>query len=428
MAQTAIREVHIDLQEPHADQIKAYSLRSRFFAIRCGRRWGKTALDINMAVDEVLDGHYVGWFAPEYKFIAEAYRELASVLDPIKKTASRDGVFQAITGGRIDFWSLENEIAGRSRKYHLVIIDEGAFTKATMLDIWRKNIRPTLLDYKGSAIVSSNTNGIDADNFLWQICNQPEHGFTEYHAPTHNNPYLPADELEKLQAENHPLVYQQEYLAEFVDWSGVAFFALTSLTEDGKSVEAPPVIDAVFATIDSATKTGKDNDGTAVIYWATHKYGAKHVLTILDWDVQQIEGSLLEHWLPTVFQNLEALTKERKCRAGSLGAWIEDKASGMVLIQQAVRRGWPAQAIDSLLTSVGKSERAISVSGYVYRGMVKISPRAFDKVSNYKGTQRNHLLNQVLGFRIGEKEARDDDLLDCLTYGIAIALGDSAGF
>jgi len=38
--------------------------------------------------------------------------------------------------------------------------------------------------------------------------------------------YLPQDELERLQRDNSPEVYRQEYLGEFVDWSGVAFSRL----------------------------------------------------------------------------------------------------------------------------------------------------------------------------------------------------------
>jgi hypothetical protein len=61
---------------------------------------------------------------------------------------------------------------------------------------------------------------------------------------------------------------------------------------------------------------------------------------------------------------------------------------------------------------MGKDERALSVSGYVYRGMVKISRFAFDKITMYKETSRNHFLGQVTNFRIGDKEAyrRADDL------------------
>jgi hypothetical protein len=423
-------EVQVTLPDLHPDQVKAYDLPYRFKAVRCGRRWGKTVYGTVEACDMAIKGWPVGWFAPEYKFIAEAYRDIDEVLDPLKKSASKDGVYTLRGGGRIDFWSLENERAGRSRKYKLVVIDEAAFTKPNMIEIWRRSIRPTLLDYRGAALVLSNTNGISPDNFLWQICNQPEHGFKEYHAPTHNNPYLPPEELVNLEKENHPLVYQQEYLAEFVDWRGVAFFSLTKLLVNDLPVPLPKRCDAVFAVVDTATKTGKENDGTAVTYFAVVSHGTSYKLVILDWDIMQIQGDLLETWLPTVFQQLQALSKECGARMGSLGAHIEDKASGMVLIQQAVRRGWPATAINSKLTSVGKDERAISVSGYVYREMVKMSARAYDKTVTYKGDTRNQFLSQVIGYRVGSpKEAgSEDDLLDTFCYGVAIALGNQAGF
>lgn len=431
------RNVDIELMTLFDDQVRALELPGRFKVIRCGRRWGKTGLGVTVAADDAIKGRYVGWFAPEYKFVAETYREIETILDPIKKNSSKDGVFSTITKGRIDFWSLENPLAGRSRKYHRIIIDEAAFGKDNLLDIWRKNLRPTLLDYAGEALILSNTNGNSADNFLYQICPHDgekvsAHGFVEYHAPTHANPHLPREELDKLQAENHPLVYQQEYLADFVDWSGVAFFSSDSLLVNGLPVEMPKKCDSVFAVIDSAVKTGSENDGTAVIYYAytEHLGRGQYPLVILDYDIQQIEGALLETWLPTVFKTLEDFALRCGARNGSTGAFIEDKSSGMVLIQQAKRRNWPAQGIDSKLTSVGKDERAISVSGYVYRKMVKIGQDAFDRVVTYKGTTRNHLISQVTGFRIGDKDAakRADDLLDGFTYGTALALGDSGGF
>jgi hypothetical protein len=91
-------------------------------------------------------------------------------------------------------------------------------------------------------------------------------------------------------------------------------------------------------------------------------------LLILDWDITQIEGALLETWLPMVFERLEELSRQCGTRHGSLGAMIEDKNSGTILLQQARHRGMRAEAIESKLTAMGKDERALSVSGYVYRG------------------------------------------------------------
>lgn len=444
----ALEPIVIQLPDFHTDQIKCWDhfQGSKRNAIRCGRRWGKTLFGGSIASDAAAKGEYVGWFAPSYKLVAEAYREIEACLLPIKRRASKDGVFSTTTGGRVDFWSLDNEMAGRSRKYHKVIIDEGAFTKPRiMLEIWERAIEPTLLDFDGDCWVLSNTNGVDPENFLYAICNDKKYGFREFHAPTRSNPLMPLpkkgeppeeymrrreETFAKLRAERHPLVYRQEYEAEFVDWSGVAFFALDKWLDQGNPTD-PPRLDAVYAIVDSAAKTGTENDGTAVIYFGLVRGGGfGRRLFILDWDIEQIEGALLETWLPNVFKHLEALASQYKARFGSLGSLIEDKSTGTVLIQQAKRRNWPAKAIDSKLTSLGKDERAISVSGYHYRGEVGITTHAYNKTKKYKGSERNHLVSQVTGFRVGDKDAgtRADDLLDTYCYGVACGLGDYQGW
>jgi hypothetical protein len=233
--------------------------------------------------------------------------------------------------------------------------------------------------------------------------------------------------LAALKTDNHPLVFAQEYLAEFVDWSGAAFFSREKLLEQGQPVPYPRTCECVFAVIDTASKTGTDNDATAVTFFAKGHPGS-HVM-ILDWDIVQIEGATLETWLPTVFEKLEELSRRCRARFGSLGAWIEDKNSGTILLQQTLRRQWPARSIESELTAMGKDERAISVSGYVHRGNVKYTDHAFNKTVIYKGKARNHLVEQVENFRVGDKDnKREDDLLDTFCYGIAVALGNQKGF
>jgi phage terminase large subunit-like protein len=214
------------------------------------------------------------------------------------------------------------------------------------------------------------------------------------------------------------------------DWdaqAGESFFTEQSILIEGRPCELPNRVDRVFAVIDTALKDTLEHDGTAVIYFAKNNlYGIP--LIILDWDVIQIEGSLLEAWLPNVNRRLEEFAGQLKARYGSAGMWIEDKASGIVLLQQAVRKGLPAYPIDSKLTALGKEARAVDTSGYWYSGKVKISQHAYDKVTNYRGQTRNHFLSQVCGFRLGMKTPHNLDLLDCATYGMAIGLGNSDGY
>lgn len=423
--------ITIAIPELHAAQAVIYRQRTRRNVLRCGRRFGKDVFQNTIACDRAIKGRRVGLFAPEYKQLVEPFDAIANILRPIEKRANRGETIHTKTGGIVDFWYVnDNELAGRGREYDDVFINEAAFTKANMqAEIWQKAISPTLLVRRGTAWVMSTPAGIDPSNFFYACCNDQKLGFKEFHAPTSANPLITAEDLEFERRTKPPLVYQQEYLAEFVDWSGAAFFSRDKfLDQNGAAFPFPGRCDGVFAVMDTAVKTRSDNDGTGVTYFARTKHGAVP-LTVLDWELTQIEGALLEAWLPNVYRRLDELGRLCGARFGSLGVFIEDKASGSILLQQARRRGWPATPIDSKLTAVGKDERAISVSGYHYQGLIKITQHAFDKITNYKGVERNHFLTQVVNFRIGDKDgSREDDLLDTYCYGVAISLGDGQGF
>ncbi len=422
------RTRRIDFPPFHAAQKVIYNRRTRRTVWRCGRRFGKTTAIEVLAADEAIKGRKVGIFSPSYKLLLPSYKRIVNMMGPVVAHSSKvDSLIETSTGGEVEFWTLSDEDAGRSRSYDLAIIDEGSLIPKGLKDIVQKSIEPTLLDRRGWLLMAGTPKGIDPDNFFYEVAHDAsDSGWHREHMPTAMNPMLDPVGVANLINEYPPLVYQQEFLAEFVDWAGAAFFSLPSILQDGAGVPYPDRCDAVFATIDSATKTGKDHDGTAVCYWAINRFHGIP-LTLLDYDLTQIEGSLLESWLPGVFRRLDELAKECGSRNGSVGAHIEDAASGMILLQQSRRRGWPAHAIDSKLTGVGKEERAISVSGYVYQGKVKLSAYAYDKLVAYKGQTRNHLVSQVTGFRIGLRDGADD-ALDAFMYGVAIALGDSGGF
>jgi hypothetical protein len=423
----------------------------RFKALRCGRRFGKTEFAKTWMAQGLVQGEECAWFAPQHMTWSEVYLDLTQMLRPIVDTSSRTPpVIRLSNGGRIDFWSLENPIAGRGRRYRRIVIDEAAFTKDgdnrsddSMMALWEKGIKPTLFDYGGEALVCSNSAGRNPDNFFYISARTRGTDSMNFMRPRwiirccRSAPAMKASTIgalaargfhEDLRKDNDPLVYAQEYTAEFVDWSGVAFFSREKLLVENRPVPLPAKCDAVFAVIDTASKTGTDNDATAVTFFAFDTIG-KISLFVLDWDVAQIEGALLETWLPAVFRSLEELSRLCRARRGSLGAFIEDKNSGTILLQQAWRRQLCVCAIDSRLTAMGKDERAISVSGYVHRELVKYTDRAFEKTVIYKRHSRNHLLDQVESFRVGDQaNDREDDLLDTFCYGIALALGNSEGF
>ena len=435
----------IQLPTLHPGQVEAFRAyqQNRYSVIRCGRRWGKTAFCSAVGADRAAKGGLVGFFAPDYRRLAPSYTAMHTILGPIRTASSETkGIIRTCTGGAAEFWTLEDEDAGRSREYDLVIIDEAAFTKSEqMLDVWREAIRPTLLTRRGRVIVASNTNGIDPNNFLYQICHNDKLGFGPrplgvapygFHAPSEDSPYVPKDEIELLRLSEHPLVFAQEYGAEFVDFSGVAFFSRDKLLDpNGQPYTYPDRCDTVFAVIDTAVKAGSANDGQAVGYYAVSIH-SQIPLMLLDWEYFQMEGDYMKDAMPGIFARGAALSRQCGARAGFSGVWIEDMNTGSILLQHGAKpeNNWPVHGIDTALTSLGKDGRAISVSSYVYQGQVKFSDFAYNKIVNFKGTEANHMLSQVTGFRVGDKDAakRADDCLDVFCYGISLSLGSKDGF
>ena len=415
----------------HKGQQEAFWTPGRNKVIRCGRRWGKSVFGGVWVADGAAKGMRCGWFTPDYRIMKEAWREVKSILDPIiLRSSETDKIMETVTGGIIEFWTLENDLAGRSRKYHRIVLDEIAFAKQNVEQIWEMSIAPTLLDFRGRALALSTPNGDNEENFFWRMCHDPKLGFVEYHAPSWTNPHLPSDEIERLRRDKPPLIFQQEYAAEFIDWKSSSYFKLEDMLETGRPVENPEKPDGIFAVLDTTAKGGDGNDGTAVIIYAFQREPRESKCWVLDWDIVEIEAGLLDQWVPAIFQRCEEYAKLTGALYGFRGVFVEDKAAGIVLLQQGKRRGWPVIPIDSKLTSLGKDARAMNASGYIHLGKVKITQHAYDKTCVFKQKSKNHFLTQVFGFRLNDPDAarREDDLLDCLTYGAALAFGNNEGF
>ena len=136
--------MNVTLTEPHEAQIQILNESKRFNVVNCGRRWGKSLLSINLLAECALDGFPCAYFTPTYKLRNEQFDEIVLRLRDVTSKVNRaENIIQLITGGKIEFWSLQDRHAGRSRKYKLVILDEVAFSD-NLEEAWTKAVRPTL--------------------------------------------------------------------------------------------------------------------------------------------------------------------------------------------------------------------------------------------------------------------------------------------
>jgi hypothetical protein len=222
---------------------------------------------------------------------------------------------------------------------------------------------------------------------------------------------------------------------------GASFFDIDYLLiendVDGLKTYAPAPMpdrcDTVVAIIDTAIKAGTEHNATAVTWGSYNSLTPWTPTLLLDWDIIQIEGADQAAWLPSVHARGEELARQCGARNGYAGAFIEDKATGTVLLQQsqniARQEGSRplAHPIDSKLTAMGKEERAIAAAPYVIAQKVKITEYAFEKTKVHKGRSANHQVSQITDFRLGSKQKDGLDLLDTFCYLVLMTCGSASG-
>ena len=211
----------------HAGQQRVVDERKRFNVLACGRRWGKTRFGVYLALHGLQKGNAVGWFAPSYRYADEAFEEVISALGGresknIQSVNSTTKTIRLANGGIFECWTLENEDAGRSRKYHLVIIDEAAQV-SKLRGIYTKAIRPTLADYQGDLWLLSTPRGSTGFFFECYQLGQGEGDWKSWQMPTSTNHYISPDEIKIAEEDSPPSIFAQEWLAEFVQPAGAVF-------------------------------------------------------------------------------------------------------------------------------------------------------------------------------------------------------------
>lgn len=205
----------IHLNELHFNQQKVVDGHDRFSVLSCGRRWGKSKLAENLLCEPAIDGKSAAYFAPTYKLLNEVFRSCMSLLLPITtKSNQSEKRIDLITGGIIDFWSLDSANAGRGRKYHRAVIDEAAFVKELWTS-WTEQIRPTLTDYKGDAWFMSTPKGKNDFHKIFQRGISGDPGWNAWQMSTYDNPYIDPTEIDDARKDLPELAFSQEYLAEF---------------------------------------------------------------------------------------------------------------------------------------------------------------------------------------------------------------------
>lgn len=205
---------------------------SRFNVVCIGRRAGKSTLGIDRCATRETLSYPVAWLSPTYRMLTEIWRSAVQIFQPITKLRSvQDHRLEFVTGGVLEFWSLDDANVARGRKYKRVIIDEAAMVPQLM-DAWNYVLRPTLTDYGGDAYFLSTPKG---RNGFWQMYQwgadeaMPE--WACWQMPSYVNGKIDRGEFDAMRDALPEIAYRQEILAEFLEAEGSVFRNIAACTK-----------------------------------------------------------------------------------------------------------------------------------------------------------------------------------------------------
>lgn len=204
-------------------QTEVWDDPTRFKVINVGRRAGKTVLCI-LKLIHFADSNIkqtVWYIAPTYKQAKLIAWEMLKEYIPkhlILKTNDTELIVYLKNGSTIHLKGADNPDSLRGVKINYCIFDECAFI-SKWNEVW-KVMRPTLIDSRADAWFVSTPNGF---NHFHKLFNRHDDEYKSFHFTSYDNPYLPREELKKLQEEEDESVFAQEYLAEFRQMKGLIY-------------------------------------------------------------------------------------------------------------------------------------------------------------------------------------------------------------
>tara|TARA_R110000803_G_scaffold67205_1_gene128850 strand:+ start:727 stop:2061 length:1335 start_codon:yes stop_codon:yes gene_type:complete len=206
------REVELTY-EPRPQFVPFHQRKSRFAALVCHRRAGKTVACVNELIIRALFTKkpnskyaYVGPFRQQAKEIAWEYLKNGS--DHIRKGPPRESDLRItlFNGATITIYGADNPDALRGLYFDGIILDEYGDCKPTL---WGEIILPTLLDRKGWAVFIGTMKG---KNHFYKTLERARVEASWFHMElkASESGILDSDDLREARAEMTDAQYRQE--------------------------------------------------------------------------------------------------------------------------------------------------------------------------------------------------------------------------
>ena len=199
---------------------------SRFKVVCAGRRWGKSFLSIReMCKYASKPGMKVYYVAPTYRQAKTIiWDDLVNKLTDvrwIKKVNATELTVKLKNGSSIALRSADNYESLRGISIDFLVMDE-----CSDIDVacWSEVLRPALADRQGHALFISTPKGYNWFYSMWSEA--PAHkNFQSFQFTTIEGGNVPEEEIEMAKQEMDPRTFEQEFLASFVNFNGLVYYA-----------------------------------------------------------------------------------------------------------------------------------------------------------------------------------------------------------
>ena len=375
-------KIKIEVPEFHEAQQYILDHAKRFNTVSCGRRFGKDILQVYLHLLAAAEGKTAAHIAPDHKTTGFMYRAIENLFGDLISRRNMGHRLEFITGGCLDFWSLNNYDSIRGRKYHLATVNESAFT-LYLEDAWELVIRPTLADYHGDAWFFSTPNGHDYYKTLTEL-EYPN--WEHFHFTSYDNPHMDPEEFNMYKREMPELRFRQEYMAEFT-----AAGQCSVKVEDLRYYD-PTEVDMsklqVRMAVDLAISEKKAADFTAIaVIGKDPESGRIYIMDIIR--------------TKTSFNNIIGLIKAQAKLYNPSIIGIEKNGYQMSVVQELVRTSeLPIKGIHS---DKGKVERFQPTLAKIEQHLIYIN----------KNISRD-FIDELLSFPMG----KHDDMVDALAHAL----------
>lgn len=236
--------------EPHLVQraIHAAARSSRFRVVCAGRRTGKSTLGGHELTGKAVAAFYrkdldpftrrsEHWIVgPEYTDAEKEFRVFWGDLQRLGIPLDKPGSYYDPVGGNlhVSLWGGKFQVHGKSAKYPDSLVGEGLesiiLAEAAKLKpiIWSKYLRPTLADYRGSALMTSTPEGKNWFYEMWQVGQARRSSFWSIRMPSWSNPIVFPEgrydpEIISMSEGISEEKFKQEIGAEFTEFVGRVF-------------------------------------------------------------------------------------------------------------------------------------------------------------------------------------------------------------